>query len=269
MSIDLSFDKASYSYGEPVGMEVVVSNEGVGDILISKGFSTKTYYLEMRVVDPAGRVLVATKKEPSSEFPDARPLGFSEFNGKIIRVGRCEVVSGGWEQVSRTEDLRAYYDLGLPGYYSAQVQLSAMTFKGAPCDVNDYEWKGVVKSETKFFYVHGGTKVDVEPPWWRLAWRTGDPILPNVKVVIWPPEGKTVDIYQKGSIRLNNVPAKEVVKLYSFLKRKHYLLAFFEKRDAVNSLGTVQVGEHYPVVISGRLTSDQFFGGGDKIKVVP
>jgi hypothetical protein len=86
-------------------------------------------------------------------------------------------------------------------------------------------------------------------------------ILPNVKVVIWPQNGQTVDAYQKDSIRLNNVAAREVLKLYSVLKKQHYLLAFFNKEDAINSLGEVQVGQWYPVEISGKTTSGKFFGG--------
>ena len=40
IEIDLSFDQSSYGYGEPVGAEVVVTNEGA-EILINDGFSDR------------------------------------------------------------------------------------------------------------------------------------------------------------------------------------------------------------------------------------
>jgi len=269
--IDLNFDNPSYNYGEPVGVEVVVTNESGNDILISKGFSSMVYYLEMRVIDPSGRLLLVRHEEFHDEFPDAPPLAYVLYQGRPIRVASCEVLPTGWQETSRTEDLGEHYDLGLPGHYSAQVQLSAMVFKGAsgdPCDVNDYEWLGVLDSETKYFYLEGTTEVKVFPKRWRLAWRRGRYIFPNVKVSIWPQDGIAVKNYDKESIRLNNVEAKKVWKLYSFKKKQHYLLAFFSKKEAINSLGDVERGQWYPVVISGRLTSGQFFGGGQKVKIV-
>jgi hypothetical protein len=155
----------------------------------------------------------------------------------------------------------------LPGYYSAEVQVSAMTFKEAPCNVNDYKWLGVLKSETKYFYMEGSTEVDIIPKLWRLPWKDGRYLVPDIAVTVWPQEGKTVDDYKMDSIKLNNVAAKEVVKMYSFLRKKHYLLALFNKQDAISSLGPVEVGQWYPVVISGSLKSGEPFGGGEKVRI--
>ena len=192
IQIDLNFDKRSYRYGEPIGVEVVVHNESGKDILISKGFSSKVYSLEMRVIDPAGRLLLATRDEPHDEFPDAPPLAFALYEGRPIRVAACEVLPAGSKEVSRTEDLRAYYALALPGKYSAQVQISAMIFKGEPCNVNDYAWLGVLKSETKSFYVQKPTKMKVRLDQWRHQRKARDKKTPDVQVRILPCVGKVV-----------------------------------------------------------------------------
>jgi hypothetical protein len=271
INIDLVVDQDSFGSNEPIGVTVTVSNDTGQDLLISKGFSAKLYYLEMRVVDPAGRFLLARRDEVHDEFPDAPPVPFLLYQGKFIRTAACEVLQEGWSNTVRSENIRDYYEMGLPGYYSAQVQLSAMVFKGVPgdpCDINDYEWLGVLKSETQYFYVGGSTDVNILPKKWRIVWQNGRYIAPNVKVTIWPQEGKTIDDYQQEGIKLNNVAAKQVFKLYSFLKKKYYLLALFNKKEAINSLGDVELRQWYPVVISGRLESGQPFGGSQQIRIV-
>jgi len=263
ISIDLTFDKYSYNYGDPVGVDIVVRNLG-GEVLISRGFSSMVYYLEMRVIDPAGRLLLANRNVEHNEFPDAPPLPFILYQGRPIRVASCEVLPPGWFAVSQTNDLRAYYPMELPGFYSAQVQLSAMTFKGQsgdPCDVTDYQWVGVLKSETKYFFMEGNTQVQIAPDQWPLSWKN-DHNIPDVQVHISPEEGKTTDDYLKESIRLNNVVAHRVEELRPMLK------AYFDRKAAIESLGAVEVDKWYPVVISGWLKSGQPFGGVYKIRIV-
>jgi hypothetical protein len=287
IDIDLVFDNASlyFGFGEPIALEAVVRNESGAGIWISEGFSKRVFYRQLRMIDPSGRLLLPKLNAPSPappgaepsaeqfavEAPDAPAYPWRRVGDRVVRGGFCEELPEGWSSEAwqeRAEDIRDYYDISLPGYYSAQVQVAVKVFKGSVCELKDYQWEGLLKSETVYFYVEGATRVEMVPELWRLAWQTGDPILPNVKVVIWPPEGKTVDVYRKESIRLNNVPAKEVVKLYSFLRRKHYLLALIDKQDAINSLGPIQVGQRYPVVLSGTLKNGQFFGGAQKIKIV-
>jgi len=101
-----------------------------------------------------------------------------------------------------------------------------------------------------------------------LVWQDGRYIAPNVKVIIWPEEERKVEDYDKESIRMNNVEAERVRKLYSFKKKQHYLLAFFNKQEAINSLGDVERGQWYPARISGRLTSGEYFGGSRQVRIV-
>jgi hypothetical protein len=287
IDIDLIFDDPSlyFAFGEPIALEAVVRSEPGIDIWISEGFSRRVFYRQLRIIDPSGRQLLAKLNPPSPAPPDSEPSAdqfpieapdapaypWRQVGNTLIRAGFCEVLPPGWTSEpwqERAEDIRDYYDISLPGYYSAQVQVAVKVFKGSDCDLEDYQWEGLLKSETVYFYVEGATQVNIEPDLWRIVWQEGEFILPNVKVVIWPQNGQTVDAYQKESIRLNNVAAREVLKLYSVLKKQHYLLAFFNKEDAINSLGEVQVGQWYPVEISGKTTSGKFFGGARRIKIV-
>ena len=266
ISIELNFDKTFYAYGEPVGVEVVVSNDSGRELLISKGFSSKLYYLEIWIMDPAGRLLVGQRNEPHFESPDAPPLPFVSYQGKFIQVAHCEVLPIGWSappSQAQTDDLRAYYPLELPGYYTAQVKVSAKIFKGQPgdpCDVNDYEWAGQLKSNMVSFYMEGTTEVHVVPNQWHLSWKEGRG-KQEIQVQIKKQDGKTVDDYRADSIRLNNKAAKRIEVLPSMIK------AYFDPKEAVESLGPVEVGQWYPVVVTGRLKSGEPFGGGDKVRI--
>jgi hypothetical protein len=163
-----------------------------------------------------------------------------------------------------------------PGPISAEVQVSPMIFKqselgpGNPCygDIKNYRSLEMIKSEPQYTYNQGSTEVDIIPQKWLFAWKNGLYLIPDIAVTIWPEDGKTVDDYRTDTIQLNNDLAKSVVKMYSFLRQKHYLLALFDKFKAINSLGDVQPGQWYPVVISGRFKNNTYFGGGEKVQVI-
>ena len=111
--------------------------------------------------------------------------------------------------------------------------------------------------------------MDIVPQYWLLPWKDGKFLLPDLAVAIWPEDGRVADDYSLNNIQLNNVVAKSSVKMYSFLKRKEYLLAFFDKQKAIKSLGQqIKVGQWYPVVISGTLKSKQYFSGGHKVEII-
>ena len=236
-----------------------------------------TYYKEMRVVDPAGRLLLAKREEEHEEFPDAPPVPFIlSKDGLPTQAAECEVLPAGWSRSTRADDLWANYPLKLPGDYSTQVQLSAMTFKRNELEaidqcygnINDHESLGAFKSETKYVYIAGSTEVDIIPKWWLHWWKDGLYFIDDIAVTVWPAQGKTVEDYRTDGIQLNNVAAKKVVKKYSFLKKKYYLLALFDKKKAINSLGPIEVGKSYPVVMSGMLKSNEFWGGSEKIRII-
>ena len=139
-----------------------------------------------------------------------------------------------------------------------------------PChgDIKKYESLGVAKSEPKTLYTQGSTEVDIIPQYWLIAWKDGIYLIPDIAVTIWPEEGKVADDYSLDNIQLNNVVAKNAFKMYSFLRNKDYLLALFDKQKAINSLGEVEAGQWYPVVISGTLKNKQYFSGGQKVEII-
>lgn len=258
--LELHKDKPFYRYGEPVKVTVSVRNNSMEDIYISKEFKSKLFYQEIRVIDPAGRLLMAKRKAPH-EIPDAPPLPFVLYNGRLVRAAPCEKLEKYWSIRQTVDNISKYYSMKLPGYYSAHVRVSAMVFNKEICDIHGYKWLGLLKSETKYFYTEGNTKVAIIPDKWRLSWRKAGEG-PQVQVNIYPGEEKRIDNYRAKSIRLNNVTAEKVVRSASMLS------AYFEAKKCIESLGQVKMNRPYPVVISGRLKSDQPFGGGKNITVV-
>jgi hypothetical protein len=275
IKVTIDFDKDYFDIAEPVGVTVTVSNNSTTrSYWINKNLFSMTLYLEMQLIDPAGRVLLPIRNEPP-EVPDAGPLPFILHQGAPVLVTDCEVLGPQESITSRTDDLREYFQMKYSGPYSARVDLSSMAFDkaiGLPgeyqCDVNNHEWLGLLKSDTKYIYTQGSTEVDIIPKYWLTLWIKGLYLVPDIAVAIWPEAGKTVNDYRADQIKLNDVSPKKVVKMYSFLRRSYYLLAFFDKKNSINSLGPVVAGQWYPVVISGLLDTNQYFGGGQKVKIV-
>jgi hypothetical protein len=268
ISIALDFDKETYEFGEPIPVEVVVTNQSTSGILINQGFSSTVFYLEMRVIDPAQRLVVATRDEFHDEFPDAPPLAWILHNGQPVRVAGCESLPPGSLPASYTADLRDHYDILLPGYYSAQVQVSAMVFDGAPCEADAFEWQGVLSSETRFFYVQASSEVNVEggsapttvkPNKWEIKWLDDKGKPKKIKVEIKPQGELTVADFEVESIKLNNLAALKVKK-----KKKKIELEF-DRKLVVESLGDVKVNKWYRVLISGWLKNGAPFGAEQKI----
>lgn len=250
IEIALRLGKAAYSQGEPVGLEVEVINRDE-DLWISEGFSSLVFYREMRVIDPAKRRLLAVRNKDKryTESPDAPPLPYVLGpKGKLLQVAGCERLPAEWSSgVQRVENLRKYYNLSLPGYYSVRVQVSVMTFKGDLCDINDYAWKGVLRSETKFFYYRAtGENTKVIPDQWARRWMDPTEKVPDVQVQIWPLKGESVEDYDVSGIFLNNIAARRVEVQGSNLK------AHFDARAVFEKLGNVEVGKSYPAYVSGK-----------------
>jgi hypothetical protein len=281
IDIELSFDNPSlyFALGEPIALEAEVSNQTGADIWISEGFSTKVFYRQLRIIDPSGRLLLAKLNAPSPAPPDAEPTAdqfaieapdapaypWKRVGDTVVRGGFCEQLPAGWKSEpwqQRAEDIRDYYDISLPGYYSAQVQVAAKVFNGAACGLKDYQWEGLVKSETVYFYVEGATRIKVIPEKWRLKWQNDRKKPKRIKVQIWPETGMTVEDYLIAGIKLNNLAPLRIKKTPSKIE------AYFDGNLAIETIGDVELNHWYTVELSGQLTSGEFFGGAQKIKIV-
>jgi hypothetical protein len=253
VEVSLSLDKNVYLPGEPIGvLRVTVTNRG-GDLLIRRGFQAQDYFLSMRVIDPAGRLLQTTVERFHDEFPDAPPYGYVRIGERVIQAKGCELMSADSEIQKELADLRALYKLELPGYYSIQVQLPATIWlpdsegvdpNSGYCDGNAYNWRVVLKSNTVYFSVLGATEgVKVAPDQWSTKWITADDKEYEVQGHIYPEEGKSTTDYEPSSVRLNGVYAKKVQIL------KPMLQAHFDGKEVIQRLGSVQVGQSYTVTI--------------------
>jgi len=268
ITVILNFDKPYYAYGEPVGVGCVVRNDSGSDIWVPLGFIDKVCYMELRMIDPAGRLVIAHRYADHDEFPDAPPLAFIDDPnnpGTILRVTPCEKIPADWSKGMRTDRLQDNYSMKFPGPHSAQVQLSAMIFQdqigvSGKCDVNNYVSLNTFKSDTKYIATEGNTEVHIVPNQWQLAWKQ-DQGRPEIQVQIKPEKGSKVADYDTNLIRLNNKSAKRVEVLPSMIK------AFFDSKEAIESLGQVEVGKWYQAVLSGTLTKGGMFGGAQKVRV--
>ena len=92
ISVTVTFDKDYFDSGEPMGVTIKVTNTSEKYLLVNKGFSSKLFYLEMRLIDPAGRLVQPKCEQPRTEFPDTPPLAFVDCNGTPTQVANYEVL---------------------------------------------------------------------------------------------------------------------------------------------------------------------------------
>ena len=91
VTIDLQLTKTYFGADEAIPATVMVANATGETLWISKGFESMIYYLEMRVIDPAGRALLPKRLEETTESPDAPPLAYVLTGaGEVVRVAGCE-----------------------------------------------------------------------------------------------------------------------------------------------------------------------------------
>ena len=271
INIDLQFDKASMSYnvGEQIGVDITVQNVAGHDLPITEGFQSQQYVMRMRVMDPTGRLL--TPSSPGTEPTPGvheEPYTYDVYNGIVVRVSDCEILPADYNVQQTTVDLRDYYSMELPGFYSIEVQLSPTIFKDAICNASDYEWQGMARSQPRQIYVYGQTEVEVLPKQWVTGWAAGQDPFPNVSVHIYPRNNMTVSAYDLSSLRLNNIPPVEKFVRFSDNLQTEYLVARFNKQAIIGTFGNLETDNWYHVSLVGRLANGTPFGGSQDVRLV-
>jgi hypothetical protein len=257
VTVNLSLNKAYYVNGEPIIARVTVSNPG-GSLWVNDGFSSTIFHHELKVTDPAGRVLgfkMAAAPEPHGMYPVPQML----FGGSAQPAAPCEILTAG--SLTDYGDIQSNFDFSLPGTYMAQVQVSMMVFQTATpapapywCQLTNYLWQGVLESQVVSFYVEGKSIVKMDPPLWYMS-----PVATDVvRAQVFPDPGlRSID---PNMIYLNTVGSTSVVN------KGAYLEATYSAVEALQSLGTgLQLGRTYPVRISGWTRTGGFFGGTGKV----
>jgi hypothetical protein len=261
--IEVTLTMSSYvPYGQAIGAKVTVRNEQGQSLLVNRGFMSGVSYLKLMIIDPAGRLIIPHSEEVTKPEPDPQPLPFIVHEGRQIQAAECEVLRGNKVLISGTENLGDYYSFTLPGYYTAQVQIDAAVYKGLPCDLNDFQWQGVLKSQTRRFYYEGNTRIKLSDDNWPKTWKrliTGPP--GTVSVTVYPPEGRGIEVFDKDSIRLNGTKPLEV------RTRASSVIAYFSRQQAFLSLGNVASGRKYPVAVTGTFVNGTLFGGARLVTV--
>ncbi len=262
ITVKLSFDTTSrkYACGDKVGVTIEVKNTSSEEIVISEGFKSQQFFLNMRIIDPAGRLLIP-KVDIPARFSHPLPLGFVEdSNGKLVMAAPCEAFEGGKKITRKTSDLNAYYNFELSGYYSAQVQLSLMEFKkSGVCNPKDYRWLGVLKSKTQYFLIDEKLPIRIIPNRWPIGWIKGTSDTVIVQIPLH-------DGWNSVNIDENNISLNK--RKVKFEKSGNMLKAVFNGKDCINSLKNPRIGKSYRVWISGFFSDGRRFCGSQKIVII-
>ena len=264
VELEFAGDEPYYRCNDEVGVTITVKNTSPDTVRINRdSIKNARFFLQMRIIDPAGRLLIPRLDKPSDEVPDAPPLPFVEdpIDQKLVMAAPCVTFMPG-SVTEETPDLGKYYNFEQSGKYRAQAQLSIMEFeKEGICNPKKYRWVGVVKSETLSFFVDGRLPIQIRPDTWHLAWKDKDPGL-NVEVLIPVPAGNTVRDFQK-EIRLKNMGGLKAVAEESngMLKTRFY------GKQCIEKLKKVRSGYSFQVVISGNYANGRPFCGSQRITI--
>lgn len=253
-----------YQYDENIKVTVLVENKSSEDIVISEGFSLKNFYGEMRLIDPSGSLILpkSMEKKPDNTKSHVPPLGYIQHENKLIRAAPCEIFRRDDKIMSYTNNLTGVFNMPLPGYYSAQIQFSIIRFKEDICDIDNLVWQGLLKSDTKYFFYEGKTKIEIDPREWETAWIKYPPRNP-FKVKIFYDNKITIKNIDRESIRLNN----SVKPLGIEREEKNYLV-YFNPLECLERIQLSREKQSYPIIISGKLNNGKKFGGAQRIRLV-
>ncbi|MEA3230919.1 MAG: hypothetical protein U9Q05_04080 [Thermodesulfobacteriota bacterium] len=264
-------------YSKPILVLVKVSNKNSAPVLIERGFTNRDFHRAIKIVDPSGRLLIPKRTDsegrpaPSVKLPHLSPLPYllpnNDPTAVPIRVIPCEELPLTYVNSDPKKDLKKYFHSGfpeLPGYYSAQAQVSTIIFNGGTCDVDHRRWTGVIKSNIVSFYASGRTKIKVTPDKWRLSWASmASP--PKVYFQLFCQNGKKSSDYDLKKIYLNHRTRVEVEKEGP----KEIVSKPPPQGDAcIKSIGKVTTPGVYWITLTGRFKSGRLFGGSQKITII-
>lgn len=260
LKVELAFGGGTTTYGpgEPIAVGISVANQSGQVLYIGSGMSARSLAQHIRLIDPAGRLLLPKRPPHPVESPDAPPLPFADLQGVPMRMGACEPFAVHQVLTKPVADLREIYPMDLPGVYSAQVQLSAMVFRSGTCNLANAGWVGVLKSPVHYFYMPGRARFEVVPDRWHLAWELSPgPI--GVKVVVPYAPGRSKREYGQRHFWLNDLRTTRIERKTSGLE------AYFDGRECLKHIGPPATGREYLLAAFGLLTNGVLYGGECRI----
>jgi len=211
--------------------------------------------------------------KPLSEKIDSHvpPLGYvmNRNTRKLVRAAPCEIFRKDTKIISTSDRIKDIFNISLPGYYSAQAQDSLIIFNNEICDIDNFIWQGLLKSDTRYFFYKGGEKIKIYPWEWKISWKER-PVKKPVKVEMFFDRKIRAENIDFKSIRLNYA-----VKPVEFGRgeaepgssAKSWIL-YFNPEDCIKSLHHPKEEQRYPVIISGKFKSGIKFGGAQRITIV-
>ena len=245
-----------FQSNENINIKVSVENESGQNLVISKGFISKNFYRTMRLIDSFGSLILPLPMDKKIEDGlHSPPLGYF----KSIRVAPCEIFEKNSIIGPAISDLHKNFNLLLPGYYSLQIQSSIMRFKEEICDIDDFLWLGALKSDTRYFFYEGKTKIRIDPVIWKTSW-IKDPQKKLVKIEFFHGNQMTSGDIDFKTIKLNNRLEPEEID-----KGKNSTILYFNPKNCIESLKHSVKGKSYPAILSGRLKNGKKFGGAQRI----
>jgi hypothetical protein len=153
--------KIVYNWGDPIRMVITLENQGIEDVITTKGFPQRPFHLLLVFTGPDGKTIV-TQDPGELSARDAPPPKVFPVQGQLKQVEPVEKLYGGaspWVLSVEIPDARAYYPLTKAGNYSVKAVIPMrayhqINYPGPPEDyseIDQVKWSGTLQSDTAYF----------------------------------------------------------------------------------------------------------------------
>jgi hypothetical protein len=273
-------DLPYYRYNENIPVKIGVINNSKENIFISEDLETINYFHHLKLINPAGVLILPTPKSDNTfkiRHQHAVPLGTSKYKGKAISVVPCVLIDPDLSIKQEENDLRNIYDLSLPGIYSMQVQFSAMGSSRGTCALEMFQWQGIIKSNTEYFFFEGSTEIHILLKEFRNCFsrtlsaealspskrsrqpKTGSDICPIAEITA--NRSVKLETIDRTTLRINGIKAKIIGNQINI----DPIIVGANTHNIKHRLKKPEPGKPYRVIISGKLKSGEYFGGARTI----
>jgi hypothetical protein len=148
---------------DPIRIVLTLKYDGLQEIITSKGFAARKFYLFLSFIDPDGKGIIAKKLEDAEAGDPPPPQVIPFGDGVLLQVEPVEILPVNWAPLPYVlPNAHAYYRLTKPGNYSVKAIIHMGTFpevfytdpvtgeKYAKIE-NPLNWAGDLQSNTVHF----------------------------------------------------------------------------------------------------------------------
>ena len=153
ITVSLAVDKSLYVPGDAVNITMTVKSKS--NIITSKGFTDKKFYLFLQFLDDNGKVITSGKLDQTNAITPPQARVFPDGKGRLVQGDFIEIIDKGWVLSFSPFNAYDFYPLAdRGGYFTVKAVIPMRTYprylltssgmKYMPMD--SANWQGALES---------------------------------------------------------------------------------------------------------------------------